>query len=88
METVFNGKILPEYGYFIYWQTIRSLVIDEDNGGNAKTKTGALAVFLWKIAYVTQNVAVLTFIYMEYGFCVEASHPWGGGQKNYVGIDL
>ena len=50
METMFNGKILPEYGYFIYWQTIRSLVIDEDNGGNAKTKTGALAVFLWKIA--------------------------------------
>ena len=75
-------------GTLFYWQTIRSLVIDKDNGGNAKIETGALSVFLWKIAYVTQNVAVLTFIYMEYGFCVEASHPWGGGQKNYVGIDL
>ena len=63
---------------------MRSLVIDEDNGGNAKTETGALSVFLWKIAYVTQNVAVLTFIYMEYGFCVEASHPWGGGQQDHA----
>ena len=66
---------------------MRSLVIDEDNGGNAKIETGALSVFSWKIEYVTQNVEVLMFIYMEYGFCVEASHPWGGGQKIYVGID-
>ena len=86
------ARYCQNMGTLFYWQTIRSLVIDEGNGGNAKTKTktGALSVFLWKIAHVTQNVAVLTFIYMEYGFCVEASHPWGGGQnqKNYVGIDL
>ena len=33
---------------------MRSLVIDQDNGGNAKIETGALSVFLWKIAYVTK----------------------------------
>ena len=56
------------------------------NGGNAKTE--ALSVFLRKNRICDPNVVVLIFICMEYGFCVEASHPWGGSQKIYVGIDL
>ena len=30
---------------------------------------------------MTQNVEVLIFICMEYGFCVEASDPWGGSKR-------